>query len=158
MKRTVVLITMLIFIASGTVFAKGTNFAIGAEYSIDVLGGLPGSALLSVRFPSVPVMFGFGLQITQNVFNFTLLADWWLWHQRLVGIIDLYAGPGLFVSMPSSIFLGGRIPVGFQIWPLGTSLLELFLEIAPSLALLAPQGIQIPQFGVQAGAGIRFWF
>lgn len=158
MKKKIIIAVLVLTLAAGVSFAKESGFAIGGEYSIDVLGGIPGSTLLTFRLPSVPIMFGLGLQIGENNFNMALLMDWWLWHQHLVGIIDLYAGPGIFVTLPSSVFIGARIPIGFQIWPLGTSLLELFLEIAPSITFLAPTGINIPQFGVQAGAGFRFWF
>ena len=158
MNKKILVLFFLVVLAGSFAFAGGTNFAIGGEFGLSALGGLPNSALLSVKFPSLPIMFGIGLQLSENVFNMALTMDWWLFHQHLVGIIDLYAGPGIFVALPEPFILGGRIPVGLQIWPLGTSLLELFLEIAPGLTLLDAPGIQIPRFIIQAGFGFRFWF
>lgn len=158
MKKKLLIVVLLILLVAGFSFAKDAKWAVGGEFGLSALGGLPNSALLSVRFPNLPIMFGIGAQLGENTFNMALLMDWWLWHQHLVGIIDIYAGPGLFVGLPEPFVIGGRIPIGLQIWPLGTSLLELFLEIAPGITFLGSLGVQIPNFVLQAGFGFRFWF
>lgn len=158
MKKKLFIAILLVLLATGLSFAKDAKWAVGGEFGLSAMGGLPNSALLSVRFPNIPVMFGIGAQVGENTFNMALLMDWWLWHQHLVGILDIYAGPGLFVRLPEPFVFGGRVPIGLQIWPLGTSLLELFLELAPGITFLGSQGVQIPNFILQAGFGFRFWF
>jgi hypothetical protein len=128
-------------------------------FAIDAMGGLPNSAMLTFKTSQLPITFGLGMLLNQDVFNMGLTLDWWLWHQHLVGILDLYAGPGLYVIVPETFELGGRIPVGLQIWPLGTQLLELFVELAPGIRIISSEsGVQIPAFLLQAGFGFRFWF
>ncbi len=159
MKRKL-LLGVLVFavLGSSALYAREPGFGIGGEFALGALGGLPSSAMLTLKVQEIPVVLGIGMQLNENTFNLGLTADWWLFHQRLVGIIDMYAGPGLFLALPSRFMLGGRIPVGLQIWPLGNQLLELFLEIAPGITLIDDSGITVPNFILQAGFGFRFWF
>ena len=61
-------------------------------------------------------------------------ADWWAYKQHFEGILNLYVGPGLFVAGSNYSFaLGGRIPVGLNIYPI--DFFELFVELAPTLAV-----------------------
>jgi hypothetical protein len=52
--------------------------------------------------------------------------------------------------------LGGRLPIGVNIYPIKN--LELFLELAPTLAVGIGEEITFPVFGVQGAFGLRFWF
>jgi len=153
-------IALLVFVAliglSASAFAA-QGFGIGIEYGIDVLGGLPQQAMLTLSMHQLPVVLGLGLTLGQSQFNLGITGDWWLLHQHLVGIIDMYVGPGLYLTLPT-FEIGGRIPVGLQIWPIG-KVLELFLELAPSMAFVSQiRAISIPNLGLQAGFGFRFWF
>ena len=69
--------------------------------------------------------------------------------------MNYYIGPGVFLNIPNSPLLGIRVPVGLNAFPIKP--LELFVELAPAISLLAPSGV-FPQFGLQAGFGFRFWF
>jgi hypothetical protein len=156
MRKIVLLVIVILLAVSGVSFAA-QNFGIGIEYGLDVLGGLPNQALVTISMRQLPVVLGVGVQLFQNYFNLGVIADWWLFHTHLVGVLDMYAGPGLYLTLPY-FELGGRIPVGLQIWPIG-KVLELFLEIAPSMAFVSYRsGISIPNLGLQAGLGFRFWF
>jgi hypothetical protein len=74
-----------------------------------------------------------------------------------VSIFDWYVGVGGYASIdvnPVNIDVGGRIPIGLQIWPIGRTL-ELFLEAAPAVGIsFIPTG-----FGwhLQGALGLRFW-
>jgi hypothetical protein len=139
--------------------ASAYTAAIGGEFSMPLLGGLPNSALLSFRLPKFPAVFGLGLNIPTNGGSaaFALIADWWLVQGPLVGFVNYYVGPGVFMGVSANDFtLGLRVPIGLNAFPIKP--LELFVEFAPAIAFLAPSGISIPNFNLQAGFGFRFWF
>ena len=154
MKKTwIIALVLLVALAAG---ASAQTFGVGGAFSIDAFGGLPSSALLSLKLPQLPVLWGIGLQLTENTFNMAFTADWWLYQQNLVSFIGLYVGPGLYLSLPDAIEFGGRVPIGINAYPI--DVLELFIEIAPTLLFFSDTGVQIPSFGLQGAFGFRFWF
>jgi hypothetical protein len=157
MKKKVLVLALLLTLF--TVFsASAYTAAIGGEFALKIGDGLPNSALLSFRLPKFPAVFGLGVTIANGggQSTFVLLADWWLAQGNLFSFVNYYVGPGLFVAISDSAMLGIRVPVGLNAFPIKP--LELFIEFAPAITLLAPSGISIPQFGLQAGFGFRFWF
>lgn len=158
MRKTILVVLVLVIGLSATPVFAASGLGIGVEFGLGVLGGLPNSALLTLKTNTLPFVLGVGVELSQNYFNMGLTLDWWLFYTHLIGIIDMYIGPGLYLALPNTFEVGGRIPVGFQIWPIG-KVLELFLEIAPSMAFVSNRsGITIPNLGLQAGFGFRFWF
>jgi hypothetical protein len=157
MKKKVLVLALALTIF--TIFsASAFTAAIGGEFSLNLGSGLPGSALLSFRLPKFPAVFGLGLQIPSGggQSSLAILADWWLAQGNLVSFINYYVGPGVFLGIADSATLGIRVPVGLNAFPIKP--LELFLEFAPAITLVAPSGVSIPQWGLQAGFGFRFWF
>ncbi len=136
--------------------ASAYTAAIGGEFSLKVGSGLPNSALLSFRLPKFPAVFGLGVSVGNGNSSFVLLADWWLAQGNLVSFVNYYVGPGLFVGISDSAVLGIRVPVGLNAFPIKP--LELFIEFAPAITLLDKAAINIPEWGLQAGFGFRFWF
>lgn len=132
--------------------------AIGGEFSLGLGNGLPNSALLSFRLPQFPAVFGLGLSIpSSGPSSFALMADWWMYQDRLVEFLNFYVGPGVYLAAGGDSFYAGlRVPVGINAYPIKP--LELFLEVAPAMTLIAPSGVSIPSFGLQSGFGFRFWF
>jgi hypothetical protein len=156
MKKKALILALIIALAAGA-NAFAYRAAIGGEFSMEIGEGLPNSALLSFRMPGLPPVFGLGLTVGEKTASFALLADWWLYQGSLVGPLGLYIGPGVFLGISSDdATFGLRIPVGLNIYPIQP--LELFAEFAPAVTFLAPQGVSIPAWGVQAGFGFRFWF
>ncbi|MFW6312591.1 MAG: hypothetical protein ACOC2N_01740 [Spirochaetota bacterium] len=149
-------IIALVLLVAVTIGATAQPFGIGGAFSIDSLGGLPSSAMLSVKVPQLPMLWGVGLQVNENDFNMAFTADWWLYQQNLVSFINLYVGPGLYLSLPNRIEFGGRVPIGINAYPI--EVLELFFEVAPTLLFFSDTGIDIPSFGLQGAFGFRFWF
>jgi hypothetical protein len=138
--------------------ASAYTAAIGGEFALKIGDGLPSSALLSFRLPKFPAVFGLGLAIPtgSGQASLTILADWWLAQGNLVSFLNYYVGPGVFINISNSALLGIRVPVGINAFPIKP--LELFVELAPAITILAPSGVSIPQWGLQAGFGFRFWF
>jgi hypothetical protein len=139
--------------------ASAFTAAIGGEFGLPVGGSLPdSSALLSFRVPKLPVVFGVGANIPKNGGNgsFSLLADWWLAQGNLVSFVNYYVGPGVFAGVGNNSEFGVRVPIGLNAFPLKP--LELFVEFAPAVTLIAPGGISVPDWSLQTGFGFRFWF
>ena len=154
-KRIIILAAVLL--VGIAIAGSAQSFGIGGSFSIDALGGLPSSAMLSIKVPQVPVLWGIGAQLGTSNFDLALTADWWLYRQGLVSFIGLYVGPGLYARLPQVIEIGGRVPIGINAYPL--NFLELFLEVAPTLLFFSSDsGVTIPRFGLQGAFGFRFWF
>lgn len=155
--RKKILVIALVLVALTAASATADTFGVGAAYGLNAIGGLPNSALLSVKVPQLPIVWGLGAQLGGGSFNLAVTADWWLYQQNLVSFLGLYVGPGLYMSLPAPFEIGGRVPVGINAYPL--DFLEVFLELAPALVLFSSgAGITIPDFRLQGAFGFRFWF
>jgi hypothetical protein len=157
MKKIILIVLLLSVLAAGSSFAAGhTGWSLGAAFYLSwTQSGSPTGAALCVKFPTLPVMFGFSAVFGYNV-AIGITVDWWLFQTHLVGPVELYIGPGLFLlvdTAPGGYIDGGlRIPVGFQIFIVPA--FEIFLE--PALAIhVMPV---LPTFGFMASVGLRFWF
>jgi hypothetical protein len=150
--------TLLVLVLAAVVATSGFSIGIGGAFGLQPVGGLPGSdVMLSAKFDELPFLMGLGFAIGNDVFAMGFTADWWMYHQNLVNFINLYAGPGLFVGVGGEAFqLGARVPIGLNIWPI--DVLELFLEIAPTISAVFADPIRFPEFALQAAFGFRFWF
>lgn len=156
MRKKIVIIA-LILMAVLAVGAFADTFGVGAAWSLSALGGLPNAAMLSVKIPQLPIVWGLAAQFGTGDFNLGMTADWWLYQQNLVSFIGLYVGPGLYMSLPQPFEIGGRVPIGLNAFPL--DFLELFVEVAPALMFFSSDsGVTIPNFRVQGAVGLRFWF
>lgn len=155
MKRKIIFLVLVgLILVTGMAFSWG----IGAAFGIQPLGGLPSQqAMLSVEFPRLPILWGIGLELNSSQFNLGVTADWWLIDKPLVSFINIYLGPGLYLSLPGDVEFGARLPIGLNIFPV--DFLELFLEVAPALAIISNNAsITIPDFRLQGSFGLRFWF
>ncbi len=156
MKKKVLVLALIMTLV--LVFsASAYQAAIGGEFALRLANGLPSSALLSFRIPKLPPVFGVGVSIPEGGdASFALMADWWLAQGNLFSFINYYIGPGVYVVVAQEVAGGIRIPIGLNAYPMKP--LEIFIEFAPAIGLIAPSGVQIPQWGLQAGFGFRFWF
>jgi hypothetical protein len=155
MKKKILLLALLLSLF--TVFsASAYKMAIGGEFALKVGDSLPQSALLSFRLPKFPAVLGVGVSTGDGNSSFVILADWWMSQGHLFNFLNYYVGPGLFLGISDSSSAGIRIPVGVNCYPIKP--LELFIELAPAVAILVPEGVNFPDWGIQAGFGFRFWF
>lgn len=151
MKKTIILIAVMLMLLSTSVFATGVGISAG----LPIGEGLPATNLmLSAKLDTVPFLLGLGFGF--DPFYLGLTADWWALNENLAGMLNIYIGPGLYMGINSGsdtqIDFGARLPIGLNIFPL--DFMELFIEIAPTLVVLP----EFPTIGVQAAAGLRFWF
>ena len=150
-KKILLLVAILLLISTAGVFAT----AVGIQGGLDFVGSPYASNLsLSLKLDDLPMMFGIGWNF-QNQIAIGASADWWMYHENLVGIINLYLGPGVFagfsIGNTSTVWAGPRLAAGLQIFPIEP--LEIFLELDPFLTLLPSIN-----FGFQGAVGVRFWF
>lgn len=152
--KVIIISVLLVVIMAASASAWGIGVAVG----IEPLGGLldPG-VMLSFMPPKVPILFGVGFIIGQSQFAMGVTADWWALNRNLVGILNIYMGPGLYFGIAGDLIsLGGRLPIGLNIFPI--DFLELFIEIAPVLAVTFRDPILFPDFRLMGAFGLRFWF
>jgi hypothetical protein len=153
MKKIIFIALLFSILMTGSLFAQHTGWSIGAAFYFGFADNASATgAMLCVKFPTVPIMFGLSA-VFGTPLAFGITADWWLFQTHLVGPVELYIGPGLFFRIADTYpYFGIRIPVGFQIFIVKA--FEIFLE--PALAIqIVPN---FPTFGLQACIGFRFWF
>ena len=122
------------------------------------IGGssLPVGAMLMLHLPQIPLMFGIGMSSAPD---FAITVDYWGAKGSLTSLFGCYLGVGGYVNFTTSpgggVEVGGRLPLGFQVWPVG-QILEVYLEVAPEVGLqLVPVAFD---WHIQAALGLRFWF
>ena len=157
MKRVLVVVLIGLVFLSVNAFAA-IGLGIGAAFNLELFreqGVYPGAAI-SISPPKLPIVFGAGAVIGSSSTVIGITADWWLVQQKLVGIVGIYTGPGLYLRIADPFEFGLRIPVGFQIFPLKP--LEVFVEVTPQLGIGFGDPIVFPQITLVGAIGCRFWF
>ncbi len=155
MKKILILVLIALIGVSTAAFAAG-NFAIGGEGALYFAGtgGLPSGAMLTLKLPQFPLMLGIGVTFPLSI---GVTADYWIAHGNIVSIFDWYVGVGGYASVdvsPVDVSVGGRVPIGLQIWPFGKTL-EIFVEAAPAVGVsFIPTAFS---WHVQGALGLRFW-
>jgi hypothetical protein len=158
MKRILIVVcVIMLLVTSGAFAARKTGWAIGGEGSLYLAGngGLPAGAMFLLHIPKIPLMFGVGIN---SPFSVGLTADYWFAQGNLVSILDYYVGVGAYAQIftnPSNFELGGRVPFGLQVWPVGQTL-EIFLELAPAFGVSVDPTLF--SWHLQGAVGLRFWF
>ncbi len=152
-KKLVLILALIVLVAVPAVFATGIGVAAGLPLG----SGLPGSnVMLSVKVDSIPFLMGLGFSIGSTNSSFGLTGDWWILNSNLFSFVNYYLGPGFYLGYSQNLLVGGRFPVGLNVYPIKN--LELFVEIAPTLAVQFSDPVRFPIFGFQSAFGLRFWF
>ena len=157
-KRIALIFLVLLMLGTGTMaFAKtGLGVAAGAPIG----GNLPGTnTMLSLKIDSVPLLLGIGVRVRNDNFNIGITADNWIANNNLIDFLNWYIGVGGYVGLGiggnASIDAGIRIPIGLNTFLLDR-VLELFLEVAPTIGVALP--LDFPTWGFQSAFGFRIWF
>jgi len=155
MRRKVVIIALVLLVAIAVPMSFATG--VGAAFGLPLGDGLPGSSLmLSLKVPQIPFLMGLGFALGEDTFQFGLTGDWWVANGNLFSFINYYLGPGFYLGYSGNLLVGGRFPIGLNVYPIKN--LELFLEIAPTVSVRLSEPIIFPVFGAQSAFGLRFWF
>ena len=153
MRKTILVGILVLAVAVPNLFSLGIGGAFGWG-----VGSLPSQAMLSIKPDKSDAVFGIGISINSSSFHIGATADWWMYKDNLVDIINLYIGPGIYlVAGDNYVDLGARIPIGLQAFVIDP--LELFIELAPSIGVGGiGVSINFPTWGLQSAVGFRFWF
>jgi hypothetical protein len=128
-----------------------------AETGVGIVLGEPTG--LTIRSGNFPVI-GLGWSLASGKSNrIDATVDMWLINDHFIEMLDWYLGVGAKIGIKtnqgndnSDVFaLGVRVPIGIQWWPAKDW--ELFLEVAPGIALLPSFG-----FDYAGGIGLRYYF
>ena len=160
MKRIAVLVVVGLLATAVSGFAlKGTpDLAIGAEVTTINFGGA--GAMLNLHLPGVPLYFGLGADFTGD-FTLAVTVDTRLLHRQVAGPLEFSFGLGVYGALyfdPTGYAFGVRVPIALQLWPLGSELLEVFLEVAPGWVPVVTGGFAAGNFQAQCALGFRLWF
>jgi len=154
MQRKIVLVAVVLLVAIAVPMSFATG--VGAAFGLPIGGGLPGShVMLSLKVSQVPFLMGIGFSIGEDISSFGFTGDWWVANGNLFSFINYYLGPGFYLGYSGNLLVGGRFPIGLNVYPIKN--LELFLEIAPTVSIRFSEPIS-PVFGAQSAFGLRFWF
>lgn len=157
-KKVLLLVLALAILGSGVGFAKN---GLGVFASLPVGQGLPVSVMASLKFDSVPLVFGIGASIGTHT-RLGVTADYWIANNNLVSVLNWYIGIGAYVGLGvsqnySTLDLGVRVPIGLNVFVFDR-VLEFFAELAPTLGASFSDPVTFPVLGLQAGLGARIWF
>jgi hypothetical protein len=164
MKKVVFLI-IVAFFATGAVFADHPGgFGIGVQGGGSGSwsgGGFGGAGALSLKFPSVPIFWAVSMSIGNGYFGLGVSGDYYFIDNQLFKTLHWYLGSGLGVGIwgfSDALGLGvsARLPVGLSWQPI--PLLEVFLQIVPSLGVAILPEFHFPHGGFGGDLGIRLWF
>ncbi len=152
-KVFIIAIVLMLVVAVPMTFATG----VGAAFGLPLGGGLPGSnVMLSLKVSQLPFLMGLGFNIGEDSSAFGFTGDWWVANENLFSFVNYYLGPGFYLGYADALLLGGRFPVGLNVYPVKN--LELFVEVAPTLAVGIGDTVTFPMWGFQSACGLRFWF
>jgi len=154
-----ILLVLVLFVSAGV--SSAFAWGIGGAFNLGVTdSAIPGAAL-TVKPPNSSLVFGLGATLGSNVSVIGLTADYWAVNAKLVDALNYYVGFGGYLTIVANdnnnaLGLGGRIPVGLNIFPIKP--LELFLEVAPTIGVGLGDPVTFPVWGLQGAFGFRFWF
>jgi hypothetical protein len=149
MKRVVLVLALAAIIATGTAFAdhpEGFGIGLVGQYSSWGFGGQGGG--LSLKIPGVPIYWGINAVIGGNSIGAGITGDVYVIDQNLNGPFNWFFGVGGYFTFSSWSYAasysyaaysatymdgGVRAPVGISFQP--TELLEIFIDIAPSIGV-----------------------
>jgi len=167
MKKMLIVFTLFAILATGTVFADHPGgFGIGVQYGGGGhwdAGGYHSNAALSLKIPSIPLFWAVRLDINDGYFGLGLSGDYYVIDRKLVPEFGLnwYLGIGGSVGLSfwddgMGLGVAARLPIGLSWQPI--PLLEIFLQIVPSLGVDIVPDFHFPSGGFGGDIGIRLWF
>ena len=164
--KKILLVSILVLVIAGAAFADhpSDKFGIGlmGGYYGGWEGGGWGHTALSLKLPNIPIYWAINLGFDESYFRMGLSGDYYLVEGVLVSDINLHWFAGLgawanlgFFSNDAYISFGGRLPIGLS-WHV-IEILEIFLDVAPSLGVQVTPKFYFPSGGWPIEIGIRIW-
>jgi len=185
MKRFLIVLAFVAIIATGTAFADHPNgLGIGVIGNYSNWGEVSGTGVgLSLKIPSIPIYWAIRASFGENYYGAGITGDYYLIDKKLAGPLHWFLGVGGYFTYLSykdnasgvdytyTWMHGGlRAPIGLSFHP--TKLLEIFIDVAPSIGASIYSGYEYKAAGITYneegrtgfgwGApielGVRLWF
>jgi len=162
--KKLLIILIFVIITTGTAFAdhpNGLGIGIQGGFSGAWGGDNFGGGALSLKLPSLPIFWAARLDIWPEYLSLGISGDKYLIDQLLVKEAGLNwylgfgIGAGIGLGNPLALGVSGRLPIGLSWQPI--PLLEIFLQIVPSLGLSVLPEFHFPYGGWGGDIGIRIW-
>ncbi|MCL2210024.1 MAG: DUF3996 domain-containing protein [Treponema sp.] len=164
--KKIVIVLILSVIICGTAFADHPD----GKFGIGIMGGWYGgwgtsgypSASLSLKIPDIPVFWGVNLSFGTGYFALGVSGDMYFLEGSLVPDVrlDWFIGLGGWLNIgfgsATDFSFGARLPIGLS-WHV-IDMIEIFLNVAPSLGLQVAPKVYFPAGGWPIELGIRLWF
>jgi hypothetical protein len=166
MKKRIILLALITIITAGTAFADHPTgkwgIGIMGRYGVGWGGIGYGGAALSLVVPKVPIFWGINLGFGENWFSTGISGDKYIIERPLIAEVKLhwFLGVGAYINLDAGnnyfgLEAGARLPIGIS-WHI-LDILEVFLNIAPSLGVSIIPHFYFPTGGFPAEIGLRFW-
>ena len=164
MKKLLLVLVLFAVITAGTAFADYPDgLGIGVVYGGAGYwnGGFFGYPALSLKLPNADIFWAIRLGIGHEHFDLTISGDKYFIHNPLVSEIGLHwyiglgLGLGVHLSDPIGLGVTGRLPIGLSWQPI--PLLEVFLQLIPTLGLQLLPNFHFPYGGWGGDIGLRLW-
>ena len=172
MRKYVLLTLFLLAINFHNLFAIGAGGAFSLSSS-DSDPAIPGGALTLQENRWGPLL-GLNFRVADDTYHLKVTADWKMLTPPLEDIqpteladklspslknkLSYYIAFGGYVNSSfgeeEQVTGGLRFPAVLQFFP--NESIELFIEVAPKMGIKFP--LEFPVWGVEGGAGFRFWF
>jgi len=165
MKKLVLVFMLTILVSAGAFAQRPDGWGLGLVGRSNFAWDGFGQSFwwgLSLKAPQAPIYWGINLSMRSGFFGASVVGDYYLLDQVIASEVNFgwFMGLGGNVGInvygsDTSVFVGGRIPIGVYIMPV--EFFEVFLNIAPTL------GLHINPFEFPTGFlgfdfGLRFWF
>jgi hypothetical protein len=164
--KKIALAALLCLILAAGAFADhpgGLGIGVVGAYhgNWDAAAGYPQYGL-SLKAPGLPAFWGICLRINDSFFQLSLTCDKYIIDQTLIAGFGWFIGLGAYANtvIPSGngefgLGFGARLPIGLSVQPV--NILEIFVDIAPSVGISLVPSFDFPNGGWPVEFGIRLW-
>lgn len=160
-KRVVILSLALMLVCTAGLSA----FGIGLQADGNVGSSYSTGMTLTVKFDTVPLVFGFNWYLGESVQNVGVTGDYWLFNKSIVpvgdGSLNWFLGLGFFANMrfqnDFNLDAGIRIPFGLNMF-IADKVFEPYIQIAPSFPVNVVPSLSMGKVYFPISAGFRIWF
>ena len=165
MKKVIFVFALALLMTAGVFADHPDGLGIGVQFNGGGgwgSGGFSPGAALSLKVPSLPIFWTVNLEFGSDQFGLGVSGDFYIYDSPLVQEFNLHwylgfgVGAGLWGFNDKLGFgASARLPVGLSWQPI--DLVEVYLQIVPSIGLQVLPKIYFPYGGWGGNLGIRVW-
>lgn len=154
-KKIIAVLVLALVVSTASVFAFGIGIQGGAGYNV------PGNVAITFKVDRSPLVFAGNFQFNDD-FAIGLTGDYWVSNANIAGPVNYFIGVGFGATVglkDDDLLLSGslRLPVGINMF-FAKGVIEPYVQVVPMFGLQVLPKFETDGFGVDAAAGIRFWF